>query len=95
MKQSHTLLLRLTKQKNHQAFKTLYDQTSPKIYSLILHFLRTKNVSEKVLEEVYEDIWHECGTYNSKNSSVISWMLDITKNKVASRLAAKNKSVLN
>ena len=95
MRRSHNKLLRLSAEKNHQAFKELYDQTSPAVYSLILHFLRRKYLAEEVLQEVYQEVWQSCSTYNHQKCSVITWMLEITKNKVARRLAVKRKCVLN
>jgi len=93
MKKSHNELLQLSAQNNQNAFKELYDQTSPRLYRLSLHFLQNKRLAEEVLQETYLEIWRRCITYNPQYGSVIIWMSAIIRSKAIEKLCVIRKCV--
>ena len=73
--------------KNPQAFETLYNNTSPKLYALCLHILNyDKETAEDVLQEAYIKIWNKADKYNNKKGSPMSWMSTVARNQAFDRL---------
>ena len=73
--------------KDHQAFETLYKNTSPKLYALCLHILNyDKETAEEVLQETYIKIWNKVDKYNYKKGSPLAWMSQVARNQAFDRL---------
>ncbi len=73
-------LLKLSAEKDQTAFKRLYEQTSPKLYSLALRFMGRPSLAEEVLQEAYIKIWDKAGRYDSSKGNALAWMSVITRN---------------
>ncbi len=89
MKTDHKKLLRLSANKNQQAFKQLYDETSPTLYALALRMLKKTHLAEECLQEAYLKIWQKAGSFDSTKSSTLTWMYTITKNTALDKLRAR------
>lgn len=74
-------LLKLSAKKDQAAFKSLYEQTSPKLYSLALRYMKRPSLAEEVLQESYIKIWDKASRYDSSQGNAIAWMSVITRNK--------------
>ena len=73
--------------KDQQAFQTLYNNTSAKLYSLCLHLLNNdKETAEEVLQETYIKIWNKADKYNSNKGSPMSWMITVARNQAFDRM---------
>ncbi|MEE9303130.1 MAG: RNA polymerase sigma factor [Thiotrichaceae bacterium] len=88
MNTDHTKLLKQSANKNQQAFKQLYDETSPILYSLALRMLDKTHLAEECLQEAYLKIWQKAGSFDAKKSSTLTWMYTITKNTALDKLRA-------
>ena len=73
-------LIELSAQKDQAAFKKLYEQTFPKLYSLALRIMVRASLAEEVLQEAYMKIWDKADSYNSSKGHVLAWMTIITRN---------------
>ena len=73
-------LLELSAEKHQPAFKKLYEQTSPKLYSLALRYMKRPSLAEEVLQESYIKIWDKASRYDSSQGNAIAWMSVITRN---------------
>lgn len=85
---NQTELLRRSAKNDQLAFKQLYEETSPKLYSLVLRIMSTKSVAEEVLQESYLKIWRKADSYDPTKGSVIGWMTVITRNTAFDTLRA-------
>ncbi len=94
MNNNHKKLLQQSAQQNLQAFKELYEQTSPSIYSLALHFLHKKQIAEAVLQDIYIEVWQCCALYNSEKSNATTWILNIARKKVMNKRNELNETSL-
>ena len=79
------LLIRCSKQ-DQIAFKQLYQQTSPKLYSQALRLMQKPQLAEDVLQESFIKIWQKADTYNSKKGKAFTWMANVTRNKAIDKL---------
>lgn len=63
------------------AFNTLYNLTSPKLYSVCLRLTGRSHLAEEALQESFVNIWHHAQNYRPDKSAVMTWMTTIVRNK--------------
>jgi RNA polymerase sigma-70 factor (ECF subfamily) len=80
------LLIRCATHRDSDAFKQLYDQTSPRLFSLALGILKNKGMAEDILQESYLKIWNSANTYHQGKGKAITWMATVTRNKCLDKL---------
>jgi len=66
---------------DQQAFATLYDATSAKLYGIILRILRRRDLADEILQEVYVKIWERAADFDPRRGSPITWMATIARNR--------------
>ena len=74
---------------DRQAFATLYDLTSAKLFGLCLRVLKDRSEAEDCLQDVYLKIWHNADRYRVTGHSPITWMTTIARNAAIDRLRAR------
>lgn len=57
-----------------QAFRTLYERTSSKMYGLALRIASRRDWAEDVLQEAYLHAWRAAPTYRSALSPPMAWL---------------------
>jgi len=70
-----TLLLQIG-QGDRQAFRQLYDQTSPHLFAVALRLLRKRDIAEEVLQEVFLTLWHAADQYDTERGSGTNLAID-------------------
>lgn len=83
-------LLQCSAQKDQFAFKCLYEETSARLFSQVLHLVRRRSLAEEVLQEAYLKIWKRADSYDSTKGSVIGWMSVIARNTALDALRSLN-----
>ena len=83
---SHAKLLKQSSHHNQQAFKQLYDATSPCLYGLSLRMLGKNYLAEECLQEAYLKIWQKAATFDNTKSCTFTWMYTVTKNTALDKL---------
>ena len=73
-------LLKLCAKGNEQAFNSLYQQTSGKLFAVSLKIMQTRQAAEEVLQEGYIKIWDKAGTFDSGKAKAMTWMTTIVRN---------------
>ncbi|RVU83961.1 sigma-70 family RNA polymerase sigma factor [Leucothrix sargassi] len=66
--------------KDQRAFKQLYEEASPKLYSLSLRLVQKPELAEDVIQEAFIKIWQKAGTYNAQKGKAFTWMATVTRN---------------
>ncbi len=74
-----TQLLRATAQGDAKAFKTLYDETSPRLHAVALTMMRDPELSEDVMQDAFVQIWHRASDYHADRGSVFTWLTTIVR----------------
>lgn len=74
-------LLRLCAKGNEQAFASLYQQTSGKLFAVSLKIMQTRQTAEEVLQEGYIKIWEKAGTFDPGKAKAMTWMTTIIRNR--------------
>ena len=74
-------LLGATAQGDREAFRTLYDRSSAKLFGIVLRILKNRQKAEDVLQDVYLKIWQRAGSYDPVQGKPITWMATIARNR--------------
>lgn len=74
-------LLLATAGRDAQAFRTLYDATSAKLFGYALRILRKHELAEEALQEGFISIWHHAAGYDSRLAAPLTWMATVVRNK--------------
>ncbi len=72
-------LLRATARGEANAFKTLYDATSPRLLAVALTMMRDSGLAEDVLQDAFVQVWHRAGEFHADRGSVLTWLTTIVR----------------
>lgn len=67
--------------KDAQAFRQLYDTTSPKLFGFALRILNKREMAEEALQETFVSIWNGAAGYQASLAAPMTWMTTIVRNK--------------
>ena len=67
------------KQKDHYAFKQLYDKHAPALYSVICQMVSDKETANRALEKAFHIIWHNIKNHDPFKERLFTWMLNIAR----------------
>jgi len=66
---------------DRQAYRRLYDATSPKLFAVALRILRDESRAEDVLQDSFVNVWNGAAGYNSSLSAPMTWLVTIVRNR--------------
>ena len=72
--------------RDRDAFKQLYESTSPRLFGLALGLLKNRGMAEEILQEAYFKIWNSADSYHQGKGKAITWMATVTRNKALDKL---------
>lgn len=75
--------------RDRQAFDTLYQHTSAKLFGVVLRLLRDRAEAEDALQDVYVKVWRRADQYAVSRASAMSWLIAIARNHAIDRLRAR------
>lgn len=75
--------------RDRQAFRTLYERTSAKLFGVVLRILRDRTDAEEAIQEVYIKIWQRADRYVAGQYSPISWLVAVARNHALDMLRAR------
>ncbi|HEY2648337.1 MAG TPA: sigma-70 family RNA polymerase sigma factor [Puia sp.] len=78
------------KARDEQAFSYLYDHYSGSLYSIILQIVKSQEVANDILQEVFISIWRKIESYDPIKGRLFTWMLNISRNASIDMLRSKN-----
>lgn len=82
-------LLKLSARGQQQAFALLYDQTSARMFGLVLRIVRNRAQAEEVLQEAYVDIWRSSARFNPSRGSALGWLFSIGHRRAVDRVRSE------
>ena len=72
--------------RDEAALEEVYNQTSGKLYALLLEMLAEPAVAGEVLRDCYLTVWHGLSVYAPGRASPVSWLITMARNKAIDRL---------
>ncbi|WP_152362129.1 ECF RNA polymerase sigma factor SigK [Microlunatus speluncae] len=79
-------LLGRTARGHEDAFETLYDLTSTRVYGVVLRVLRSPDQAAEVAQEAYLEAWKQSARYRPELGSVLAWLLTIAHRRAVDRV---------
>jgi RNA polymerase sigma factor (sigma-70 family) len=70
------------------ALRTVYQDTSAKLFGVCLRILNDRSEAEDVLQEVYLTVWRKAASFDPARASPITWLVAIARNRAIDRLRA-------
>ena len=70
------------------ALRTVYQDTSAKLFGICLRILKDRVEAEDVLQDVYVTVWRKAGSFDPGRASPITWLVAIARNRSIDRLRA-------
>jgi RNA polymerase sigma-70 factor (ECF subfamily) len=67
----------------------LYDHYSGAIYSVVLRIIRSEEIAEEVLQDVFLKYWNRIDSYDAGRGRLFTWMLNIARNQAIDRTRSK------
>ena len=74
------------------AFARIYDETSERVYGVVLRVVRDPAQAEEVTQEVYLEIWRQAERYDPARGSAIAWVMTIAHGKAVDRVRSVEPS---
>ena len=68
--------------RNKESFEFLYNQYSTAVYGLIVKKIGDNNTAEKILENIFIEMWNKMPTLDLNTFSIFTWLYRITQEKV-------------
>ena len=68
------------------AFATLYEQTSPHLFAVVLRINRDRAQAEDILQEVYVKVWRAAQSFDAAQSQPLTWLTSIARHRAIDSL---------
>ncbi|MES2024667.1 MAG: sigma-70 family RNA polymerase sigma factor [Pseudomonadota bacterium] len=85
--------LAATARKDGDAFRSLYDATSSKLFGFALRILVKRELAEEVIQESFVSIWNNAAGYQAGLAAPMTWMTTIVRNKAFDALRRLDSAV--
>nr|WP_193374680.1 ECF RNA polymerase sigma factor SigK [Nocardiopsis ganjiahuensis] len=85
-------LLRQTALGDLAAFERVYRELSGPVFGLVRRVLLDEAQSEEVAQEVFLDVWRNCGRFSPERGTVRSWVLVIAHRKAVDRVRSEESA---
>lgn len=63
------------------AFVRVYQATSRKLFGVVVRILGRSDLADEILQEVYVRVWQRSGEFVREQSSPITWLVTIARNR--------------
>ena len=72
------LLARCARQEA-RALEELYAQVSPLLLAVLMRILRTRDLAEDALQDVFVRVWRQAGQYEAQRGRALAWLVSIAR----------------
>ena len=84
-----TVLLDRSAAGDQGAFAELYDAVAPLVFGVVTRVLRDRAQAEEVTQEVFVNMWRDCGRYDHERGSVRTWAATIAHRRAVDRVRSE------
>jgi RNA polymerase sigma-70 factor (ECF subfamily) len=68
------------------ALRMVYQDTSTKLFGVLLRILNDRSEAEDVLQDVFVTVWRKAASFDPGKASPITWLVTIARNRAIDRL---------
>jgi RNA polymerase sigma-70 factor (ECF subfamily) len=87
-------LLAASARGDEQAFASLYDQTSSRVYGMVLRVIRDAAQAAEVTQDIYLEVWKQAARFDSSRGGVLPWLLMIAHRRAVDRVRSAQASAV-
>lgn len=87
-------LIAATAEGNRDAFRALYERTSPKLLGVITRMRVERAAAEDILQDVYLRVWRNAGQYSPASGSAMGWLISIARYRAIDVLRRKTPDLV-
>jgi RNA polymerase sigma-70 factor, ECF subfamily len=73
------VLLSRCASRDHKALEELYRKVSPQLLALLMGMLRTRDLAEDALQDVFVRVWRQAGQFEARRGRVLAWITSIAR----------------
>lgn len=73
---------------DRQAFESVYQLASGRLFAICLHVLRDRSDAEEVLQDVFTSVWHKAAQFDRAKAAAMTWLSMMARNRAIDRLRA-------
>lgn len=70
----------LLRQRDRRSIELLYDLYGPALFGIALRIVRSRQVAEDVVQDVFVKVWKNGSHYHPSKGRLFTWLLNITRN---------------
>jgi RNA polymerase sigma-70 factor (ECF subfamily) len=74
------------------ALRMVYQDTSAKLFGVLLRILNDRSEAEDVLQDVFVTVWRKAASFDPGKASPITWLVTIARNRAIDRLRSSGAS---
>jgi RNA polymerase sigma-70 factor (ECF subfamily) len=89
VKISEEVLVKELKAQKSSAFEYLYDNYSAAIYGVIVRIVKSEEVAQEVLHDVFMKAWKNINAYSAEKGRLYTWLVNISRNASIDKLRSK------
>lgn len=78
---------------DRNAFQLLYEETSPKVYGVLLRMLGDASSAQDVLQDTYVRVWSRAGEFHGERGKVLAWIITIARYRALDLLRSQKRRV--
>jgi RNA polymerase sigma-70 factor (ECF subfamily) len=71
---------------DRQAFESVYQLASGRLFAICLHTLRDRRDAEEVLQDVFTTVWRKATQFDATRASAMTWLSMMARNRAIDRL---------
>ncbi len=79
---------------DERAFAELYDQTSPRVYGMVLRVIRDPAQAAEVTQDIYLEVWRQSARFDARKGGVLPWLLMIAHRRAVDRVRSAQSSMV-
>lgn len=79
-------IISLLKNKDQRGMELLYDRYGNIIYGFLFQVLKSDDLAEEALEEVYMRVWRSIDLYDPKKERLLTWVINLARQNTTSKL---------
>jgi RNA polymerase sigma-70 factor (ECF subfamily) len=68
------------------ALRTVYDDSAPKIFGVLIRILKDRSEAEDVLQDVYVTLWRKAALFDPERAGAMTWLIAIARNRAIDRI---------
>ena len=73
-------IISLLRANDRKGMSLLYDNYSPALFGVILRIVKSNELAEEVLQEVFVKIWKNFESFNEDKGRFFTWIINIARN---------------